>query len=1499
MICPMVNTPEFRKASAKFGGDDAAKRVYSLFGEYTPTIHNRAEIPQALAAQVRDNPDYYLKTYSEYLKPLLGGRSDADSILAALSARLIEAPASTPLLPPSDILYYGTASTKPSKMHSLLADLERKFNIPYSVYYDKADPRKGYYTYEGTQRNVNINMAYATDDTPFHEYLHPFVQVLKEDNPTFFDKLVQLSGATTDVDEAVTEFLGKEAIKRSNIFQQFLAWMRTAFRSLFGQNAKNITELTTLGDLFDFLRSSSIDVSRESTLFTANQAAEVYKNAIGGALKDRFTFKEDIIEALRLTSGQFTTTDDSLFYQDSTGQDVATRATAFVGDKTVGVFSTKYRNKPEEMSLYRAQMAFKDNGIDFADKITVATGEQYTLEELAAHYAKTADEERLKGKLGHAYIEYRLQDDPQLKSQALAEANKYSQQLYGHIPLDAAQVVVDLERDLQLILNIAGINASVDGTVRDVEPDRIAPEVILKSDLLVDKNGVPLATTADGVIQTKHGQVKLIDWKFGHLTSDIDTAFFMAYGGNDLNVRDSKLDRAKLELVIRAVVLKEKYPNLPFEAIKLVQIGKNGHYNTYNVDMQPYLDLLGNFYKKENPAVYEKLTQKGLLDEKNYFGVRPLTVRYIQELDKFPSFAEKVQWIENQLNSLTLGGDVEVESTEVKRQRAALTQLYQEMTALPGTNLEKNVKDIPKVVGQLKGLSDVNHPVVQTLHSELLKRKKAKDEEFEKHATTATKLLAKVLLEQEKDLKNRKLIRSILSAATVFGIVTLNPIITFAPLAANIILRRTQVKRADAFAFMWQKTSEGMYLNTNDFYYDRNDRQIPLTEAQKEYRDYIAKSMRELYHEVMSAPAFITDRGKVLTKAEIMRRPLSLPADFAPRFPKSIDEAREEQAFSTGFFGIKSRAKDFFKRNFTALIEDEFHNNDGKGGIPLKYFAHFNSRLISEGLHTMDMQQAYHAFIDSLLEKKYMDGMLSIAEGVKNTFELSKDEKGKQKYPELAKWMQSVITAQVLKTSDGMGLTSSKWKLPLPNNLKKLLGFPENKEVIIDQGKFLMLLKSGVSFAGMGYRLLGATFNTFLITITNTMNITRPLIARLMGVPPEDVRADEKSVLSAYAEYTKHLAKVMTGQGHSSKLWLMAKKFDWMPDNYDYKVGKEALFADVTSPSLFSHAYLFHNLGETYGALVHLAMMAKSVKLSDGKSKFSIWDAYEVKDGELVWTKGTRGTTEIADGVHEDLTELDFREIKNLKRAYEKLQGAYRSEERAAIEATVVGQFLFQFKKFFFTYMKNLYASPYEDLTVGKYVENKSISRPDGVPVWQWEEEIMTGRLRVAVAAVAATVKLPWGSEQYKELLGKKGTLTKAQLARRKALLELANTGMWIFFMMMILGASFDDDDKSYAKRRFTRLMQDASSGLLPVDLFDTVQKPVVAADRIAKTGKAFVQWAANEHTKSGVRKGERDLFSSIPPFAGLQQIQSMFEHTPIEQGPLFGIFPVTEGTSR
>lgn len=1490
MICPLM--PELNKAT-QFGDKFTAKNFYSVFGDFKPTYKEskEAELIKRVQTQVYNyGADYFRLNFPslyydvDKLSAHFASKIDPATIVEFKDAGVVTTAGYKPYITGPEI-----TTRNLSKMGETLSKLYNRTGIRYEMYNDPQDKRKGYYSFDERGRYVKINTAYATADTPIHEYLHPIVAVIEKENPSFYEYL--LNEAKTQDQEELVEFLGKQAAKRSNIFYQIIEFLKSIMRKLFN---RSIDEYTTLGEFMSYLNysSSKIDVDKSYTLFTANQAASVYQAAMGSNISERMKFNVDVIKDLIDNALKLKAPDDSLYYQDENNNDVAKRVTSFVGDREVGVFSLKKRGKEKSDASSRAEIIFKENGIPLDGKIQTADG-LLSLEDLTLMLERTADEARIKGKIGHAYIEYKLSNSPE----ALENATMWANKLYPGVPLNRLEIIQNLERDLQLILNLSGINVSVDGTKRYDIPDRIAPEVVLVSSILKDENGKPLATTADGVIQTKYNQLKLVDWKFGNLTSDSQTSHIMAYG----DVKDSKLSKAKLELVMRAIMLKERYEGASFEFLRLVGI-RGDNYNTFDVDMQPYLDMIGNYYKENNKEVYNELQKRKLLNEETYMGVRPLTIKYIHELDKLPSFADKVQWVENRLNEITLNSELSVEPTSVKQQRAALTQLYQELTAAPGTKFTTSMEDIPKTFGQLKNFSDIAHPIVQTFHQEFLRRKTSKNNEFEGYATKATKLLGKVLEEAQDSSKKRKLVRNILSTMTAVGVVTLNPILAFAPLAANIILRRTQTKRKDAFNFVWRRvkdgTRNGYYMNTLDTYND-NGVEKPLTKAQREYRDYVVSTMRSLYTEVMGAPAFVTSNGKVLTKAEVMNRPLVLPDDFAPRYPKSIDEHREGQPFYEGGFGVLTSAKDYFKRNLTSLIEDEFHNNDSKGGLPLKFYSHFNSKIVKENLHTMDMQMAYHQFMDSLLEKKYGDGLYSIAEGVKNTLELKVDETGKQKYPELVKWMQNVITAQVLKSTDGLGMTSSKWVVKVPDKVKEAIGIPKNQELTLDQTKMLMMLKSWVTFAGMGFSAVGAAFNTALITVTNTMNVTKPLISRLMGIPPEDIQVSEKGVAKAYAEYTKHLGMVMAGKGDESKLFLMAKKFDWLPDNYDYKAGRDTLFADVTSPSLFSHAYMFHNLGETYGALVHLAMMTNSIKLG----KKSIWDSYKVENGELVWVGGTRGKVEIADGVFEDLKELDDREMKNLRRAYEKLHGSYRSEERTAIETTVVGQFLFQFKKFFFTYLKNLYSSPLNDITVGRYVLDKNISRPDDVPVWKWEEEVMTGRVRVGVAAIAAMVKLPYlmyqndfkwdeSKKEFVSLFGKKDDRTKQQAARLKAMMELANTGMWLITMMLLLGAAFDDDDESYAKKRLTRLVQDASSGLLPVDIFDTIQKPVIAFDRIAKTGKAFLVWAADDENKDGSRKGSTTLMRSIPVLSNQLRMVDLFENTSVETSNLFGIFP-------
>lgn len=242
---------------------------------------------------------------------------------------------------------------------------------------------------------------------------------------------------------------------------------------------------------------------------------------------------------------------------------------------------------------------------------------------------------------------------------------------------------------------------------------------------------------------------------------------------------------------------------------------------------------------------------------------------------------------------------------------------------------------------------------------------------------------------------------------------------------------------------------------------------------------------------------------------------------------------------------------------------------------------------------------------------------------------------------------------------------------------------------------------------------------------------------KIFGIPPEQYNLNMRTMLRSMADMRGVFKGHMLNKLDEDKLWKLAEKFEWIPDNFPYSIKEDSLMSRAAQVTPFSHAFMFHDIGEKYGALWFLSALMRGTKLKNAAGEtFSAWDAYEIVDGELVWTKGKRGVVELSPGNEKELSELDSFEIKNLKRQYEKLQGSYRREERTALESTVMGEFFFQFKKYFYQYLKQWWANPYRDPTVGRYVEAKDINRPDGIPTYQWEAEIMQGRIWVMTDAV-------------------------------------------------------------------------------------------------------------------------------------------------------------------
>lgn len=179
----------------------------------------------------------------------------------------------------------------------MLDRLKEKFGVDYEIVNEPQADWKAKYQ----NGKVVINSAKEiTKDTPFHEYLHPFMSVLKKENKALYDKLVTQLQSLEDgmaeienvkategysnmpeediIEEALISYLGKLAAGnisddgdvvesqvtrvRMSMLTQFKNWLRKMFNELFSIKLDQLELNYTLQDIADLvsLGTTSIDL---------------------------------------------------------------------------------------------------------------------------------------------------------------------------------------------------------------------------------------------------------------------------------------------------------------------------------------------------------------------------------------------------------------------------------------------------------------------------------------------------------------------------------------------------------------------------------------------------------------------------------------------------------------------------------------------------------------------------------------------------------------------------------------------------------------------------------------------------------------------------------------------------------------------------------------------------------------------------------------------------------------------------------------------------------------------------------------------------------------------------------------------------------------------------------------------------------------------------------------------------------------------------------------
>jgi hypothetical protein len=166
--------------------------------------------------------------------------------------------------------------------------LKEQFGIAYELVNEPDQAWKGKFE----NGKVIINQAAGvTKDTPFHEYLHPFVLVLKKENPALYNKLLEEMQALPEgqqeitnveqsdaykndtaeekLDEALVSYLGKLAAgnisedgnpadaavirARKSIYTKFRNWLLRIFSKMFGVRLSELELNFNLQDIADMV----------------------------------------------------------------------------------------------------------------------------------------------------------------------------------------------------------------------------------------------------------------------------------------------------------------------------------------------------------------------------------------------------------------------------------------------------------------------------------------------------------------------------------------------------------------------------------------------------------------------------------------------------------------------------------------------------------------------------------------------------------------------------------------------------------------------------------------------------------------------------------------------------------------------------------------------------------------------------------------------------------------------------------------------------------------------------------------------------------------------------------------------------------------------------------------------------------------------------------------------------------------------------------------------
>ena len=1128
------------------------------------------------------------------------------------------------------------------------------------------------------------------------------------------------------------------------------------------------------------------------------------------------------------------------------GSGVYERLTAY-GKKITG------RNIDVDAAIAAAERMFKYRNKE-TDTIKI-NDTDLTYDQTVEHFSKNYNYGRAYGKAVHKILERHITGNPKLdKELEEIKREKPDQEAITSSSLNWVETSADF------IIRLSGYENG----------DTMASELMLHSNIL------GIATQMDGVIQKQDGRLILVDYKTGKgFMSNTSKILKWATDAN-VDIPNSRQTSAEIELMLRAMMIKEHSPDAQFKDIIVHHLTKHNIGKAPKpVDVRNILRILDKYYKSEQPEVYEKLKERGLLNYKTYFGQQfvgsDIISRYSETAPK-----DKLAAMERDLIDVRYKLKNGVFSDSNHKD-----QLEQERNILQKTILELRSQDKESItsdteVGFLKrwtsSLWNVDNKKIQAFASMFKQQQKiVRDKVFEERKESY-RLFKDVKDEYDKKNPLNKIVESVGGLMSTFD-----------------------YRELYSFAYTYKDNENyvpGMYFKSRE-QFEKEYKEGKLTEAQYKLMNHLEKTWNDTYNDTMLRIAYVGDKGNEVSYRQAMQFSKDSPGiftdgrldkHFMPRIQKENNEYVEEfHGLDRVTKGGYRRVSTFIKNQLTFFYEEEFSGRTLEGSeLQQVRVKHMGSEYsIHTQDHSFNLEQMHNQFYSNMVEKRHMDGVVATGDALTDYYRQKAElqPKGSQersKFEGLYEFMDKQLVLNVLKEQEFGSGDFSKMKIPI-----KIRG----TMYTFSPYKILMALKNLTTGTSMWLKPLAGTFNGAIVLTFNAARGLGGTLATTAGVPPEQVDFTLGDLAFGYKEVGKYYYDVIRGKKRQNKLFSIAHKYGYLPDNYDYAIDNSDMAALKNPNARYDMMFRFHSIHEEHGHLAILAAQLRRIKMKDGSS---LYDSY-TNTGDFIGQKGgkqnIRGIRRLPTGEVEIIDELTTEELNRMLKVSTTIHGAYRSDEKSALEAHAFGQFFLQFKKYLPSLLMQEWQSKQDDTFLGNFSMSDANGNMRKEKIKVQRETIDENGNTVKVDQEIDVNVMDWHAAQHRgrawvmyELLSnplkafsKNGTYENFSDREKVAVYGVLSRAIMYSIMTMMVQGMYDDEDfeSDATAMRLNYLTKDMLQGFSLSEVARTLRRPFASIERLNNlldsTTTFMVSGVTGDRTRDGKIKGGKQLQRNLP----------------------------------